>query len=238
MIQQTVLSCIQSKATHRFSNFYAGCNQDIVHCLQEFLTTSTEPYMYLAGGPGSGRTHLLHALIHQAHELSYPSVYCPFDSYERYEPSLLDDIEASELICIDDINRIAGNKAWEIAAFDAFNRIREQSRRLVVVGNVLPSQLPLQLLDLRSRLSSGLCFFLQPLSDIEKQGALQKTAEDRGFTLPDSVAKYLMTHYGRESRELFAILARLDDASLEAKRKLTIPFVKQVLDSVMTRQVS
>ena len=72
-------------------------------------------------------------------------------------------------------------------------------------------------------------FQLQLLSDEEKQAALQLAANQRGFELPNSVAQFILTHCARQQGELFQLLIKLDEASLVAKRKLTIPFVKQIL---------
>ena len=133
------------------------------------------------------------------------------------------------MVCIDDIDAIAADSAWEEALFDGFNRLREADKRFIITAIKPAQQSNIQLLDLKSRLHSGLSLQLQILTDEEKQQALMMAAKQRGFILSQAVVQYLLTHYGRSQAALFDMLSALDKASLEQQRKLTIPFVKQVL---------
>jgi DnaA family protein len=67
------------------------------------------------------------------------------------------------------------------------------------------------------------------MSDEQKQQALMLQSQSRGLSMSDDVAQYLLRHYGRDMPALMQVLQRLDKASLQAKRKLTIPFIRQVL---------
>lgn len=145
-------------------------------------------------------------------------------------PEVLDGMEQLVLVCIDNIECIAGDEAWEIAIFNLYNRILETGyTRLFITGDRPPRQLNLYLPDLASRLDWGQIYKLQPLSDEEKLLALQLRSKLRGFELPEDVGRFLLKRLDREMRTLFMTLNQLDHASIIAKRKLTIPFVKETL---------
>lgn len=124
----------------------------------------------------------------------------------------------------------AGDELWEMAIFDLYNRILESGKtRLLITGDRPPRQLNLGLPDLASRLDWGQIYKLQPLSDEDKLQALQLRARLRGFELPEDVGRFLLKRLDREMRTLFMTLDQLDRASITAQRKLTIPFVKEIL---------
>jgi DnaA family protein len=135
-------------------------------------------------------------------------------------------MEQMALLALDDVERLAGNPAWELALFHLYNRMRDAGHRLVVAGNAPPAALGIILPDLLSRLGWGPVFQLQPLSDSEKAAALRLRAHQRGMELSAEVADYLLNHASRQMHDLFTLLERLDEGSLAAQRKLTIPFVR------------
>jgi DnaA family protein len=116
-----------------------------------------------------------------------------------------------------------------MALFSLYNRLRDAGACLVIAARVPPEQLGIELADLRSRLSWGLIFELKGLSDEQRLVALQHRARARGLELPQEVGQFLLRRYPRDMSTLFGLLEVLDRASLEAKHKLTLPFVKSVL---------
>ena len=134
------------------------------------------------------------------------------------------------MVCLDDLGAIAGNDEWEVAIFDLFNRIKETGKTLLLMSaDQPPQQLPIKLADLRSRLSWGENYQLAELSEYKKAAVLQQAARKQGLELPDEVAKFLLNRLDRDLTYLFSVLEKLDKASLQAQRKLTIPFVKEQL---------
>lgn len=208
-----------------FDNFYPGDNASLLSCLQ---TNTEEPFIYLWGSRGTGRTHLLQACCHAA-ALTSSVIYLSL-KHDNLQPEVLTGMEKIDLVCLDDIDAIMGNRDWEHALFHFYNRARESGTRLYVTANVAPSFLETQLPDLRSRLSAGLTWQVHVLNDDDKRRALQMRAHDRGMTLSDDVANFLMHHFPRDMHALFHALEVLDDASLEQQRRITIPFVKAVLN--------
>lgn len=225
MVRQLTLGLsLRDEAT--FSNFYPGDNVALLAHLQAFATASGEQLVFLWGPAGSGRTHLLQASCH----LLEPGQAVYLDLAEpALQPAVLMDLEYFSLVCLDNIDSILGREDWEVALFNFYNRSREQGSRLLVSGSAPPAQLVCQLADLRSRLAWGLVLCLQPLADDQKLIALKIRAKQRGLELTTEVGKFLLHHCSREMNNLFQALERLDQESLSAKHRLTIPFVKQVL---------
>ncbi len=210
----------------RFENFYAGPNRELLDTLQGFAAGSDERFCFLAGAFGSGKSHLLQACCAA---VGGRAVYLPLSAIHQPTPDLLDDLEQMSLVCLDDIDGICGQPDWEEALFDLYNRIREAGGRLLVAAEGLPQALGIRLPDLVSRLRWGLVYQLRPMDDGERLAALQLRARLRGFELPDDTGQYLLRRMPRDLPALFELLDHLDQASLVAKRRLTIPFVRTVL---------
>ncbi len=191
------------------------------------LTTESFNFIYLWGQEDSGKTHLLKSVCYQAEALA--KSHCYLDLTKALDAAALTQINTS-VVCIDNLQAIAGQPLWEENLFHLFNRIREQEGLLVFSGLSIPGHLGIFLPDLVSRLSWGLTYHLQVLQDDEKLLAFKLRARQRGMEVPDEVARYLMHRSPRKLSGLFALLDVLDDASLKEQRKLTIPFVRQALN--------
>lgn len=205
-----------------FTNFYVGPNAAVVHTLQ----LAREPFIYLSGAVGSGRSHLLQAACHAVGESTGQAAYLPLQECMPMSPLMLEGMEQMVLVAIDDVELLAGNREWELALFHLYNRVREAGHRMIVAGNAAPAALGIALPDLLSRLGWGPVFQLQLLDDTGKSEALRMRAKQRGMELPAEVADYLLNHASRDMHDLFALLDTLDEGSLAAQRKLTIPFVR------------
>ncbi|MAY71598.1 MAG: DnaA regulatory inactivator Hda [Halomonas sp.] len=213
-----------------FDNYHPGANATLVECLSHQFDDNGEPFLYLWGGDGVGRSHLLQAACHQASARDLRTLYLPLEELGHFPPLMLEDVERLDLVAIDDLDRVVGRKRWEEALFHAFNRLRDSGKRLLIAADRPPRQLDIQLADLASRLTWGMTFHLRQLSDEDRMQALKLRAHLRGMELPDEVARYILHRGARELSELFRSLEVLDNASLSAQRKLTIPFVKKALD--------
>jgi DnaA family protein len=205
-----------------FANFYPGPNAAVVYALQ----SAAEPFIYIGGAEGSGRSHLLQAACHGVSEANGLAAYLPLAECMAMSPQMLEGMEQMALVAIDDVELLAGNSEWEQALFHLYNRVRDAGNRMVVAGNGAPAALGVVLPDLLSRLGWGPVFQLQPLDDREKAAALRLRAGQRGMELSTEVADYLLNHASRDMHDLFALLERLDEGSLAAQRRLTIPFVR------------
>ncbi|WP_330926862.1 DnaA inactivator Hda [Candidatus Sororendozoicomonas aggregata] len=221
---------VQLRDDATFANFYSEPNAALVNLLNmEKPSAEIEQFIYIYGTSGAGCSHLLQAACNQVNQGGGRSIYLPMSEMVYYSSSLLEGIERLQLVCVDNIDKISGIPEWEEAVFDLFNRLRDSNTRLLVAAEVPPRSLDIQLPDLVSRLTWGLVFQVHPLNDKDKVAALQLRAHMRGFDLSEEVARFIIYRNNRDTETLFQVLHKLDSASLRAKRKLTIPFVKEVM---------
>jgi DnaA family protein len=215
-----------------FKNFYPGSNAVALGYVERLCQADagwTESLIYLWGGAGVGRSHLLQAACLQLEQLDQQAVYLPLAALVEHGPALLEGLEHCALVCLDDLDAVAGRADWEEALFHLFNRLRDAGQRLLLSASAAPRELQLQLADLQSRLSQALVFQLRELAADDKLHALQLRASRRGLQLPDEVAAFILNRGSRSMNGLFELLEQLDQASLQAQRKLTIPFLKETL---------
>ena len=208
-----------------FTSFIAGRNAEAVSRLR----TPQDPFVYLWGESGSGKSHLLQAACQQAHQQDRLPAYLPLKSEREIDPAMLEGLEGYALVCLDDLEQIAGRSEWEHAIFNLFNLLRENGAQLVVAADRPPAALPLKLADLASRLTWGPCYHLIPLDDDERLELLMRSAERRGMHLSVETASFLLQRTPRDIHFLSLLIDRLDRASLAAQRRLTIPFVREIL---------
>lgn len=215
-----------------FDSYFNGPNAALVAVLQTLadpVQAPEERCVYIWGAGGSGRSHLLQAACHRMAEAGALAMYLPLAEVRDHGPQLLDGMEELDLLCLDDLEVLAGDAEWEEALFHIYNRIQQRQGRLLMAAAAAPRALGIQLPDLVSRLGWGLVFQMQALDDEGKQQMLKMRAERRGLHLPDEVARYILSRGARGMGELFAALEQLDQASLQAQHRLTIPFVKRVM---------
>ena len=223
---------VQVRDSLSFDNYYAGCNAALIKMLscKQSSSDKSESFFYIYGREGVGKSHLLLSACNQADTFQQRSIYLPMSELVHNPSRILEGIDSLDLVCIDDIQCIAGLKRWEEAIFNLFNQLRDSQKRLIIAASAAPRQIDIELPDLVSRLSWGIVFSIQALSDEEKVSALQHRAHLRGMDLSEDVARYILHRSSRNMNRLFNVLKRLDGASLRAKRKLSIPFVKEVMN--------
>ena len=185
--------------------------------------------LYLWGPPGCGRSHLLRAMIKDQKARLIETTTAPQEMMALATPSC--DLNAHEIVAVDDIQEMTEEQ--QAAVFALYNRWRElaatdQAFRLVVTGDRAPMMMSLRE-DLRTRLGWDLVFRLEPLSDTEKLEALTAYALGRGLPLSEEVLDWMLTHYTRDIRQLFALVDALDRYSLSKHRTVTVPLVRQML---------
>jgi DnaA family protein len=213
----------------RFDSYHAGPNALAVAALRELATISESRVIWLWGAAGSGRSHLLQACVAAGAERDYACAWLPLAADGDLTPGMLEGMGTLSLVCIDDVDAIAGVAAWEQALFQLFEELRDHAGRLVVSAAAAPGAVRFGLRDLGSRLASGPTYRLTPLADEDQLEALRLRARWRGFELPHETARFLLRRVERSNAALFAMLDELDLAALTAQRRLTIPFVKQAL---------
>lgn len=216
-----------------FDNYFAGPNAEVQQAVQE-LAHGSQQFLYLWGAAGTGKTHLLHAACHTSASHGQRSAYVPLHDWRSLKQELLEGLEQLSLVCVDDIQAVAGQSDWETALFHFYNRLRASGTRLLISGIAPPATAGMQLADLSSRLGWGLVLHLDPLNDADKIAALQLRARHRGIELPVEVGEYLLRHWPRDMARLYDLLQRLDTHSLTQQRKLTVPFVRTLIAQAAT----
>jgi DnaA-homolog protein len=218
------------RANQTFADFFPGTNQELINHLKKSIAGNGEQQLFIWGAQGLGKSHLLQACCHQAQSLKRSSFYFALSAVELPDPALLIGLDKFDIVCVDDIEHIAGNPDWEQAFFNFYNQHRDQGHTLILSASCLPNNLAIQLPDLKTRLNWGLTLKIQPLTDSDRIIALIFKAGQMGFEISPQAGRFLLTHYDRDLSSLWVLLKKLDRASLAAKRKLTIPFLKQILD--------
>ena len=216
------------QANQTFASYFAGSNAEIVMQLQALADDGQEQQIFVWGDPGCGKTHLLQACCQQAKLNNKEPFYFKFNQ-PLPDPAMLEGLEEMDLVVFDDIQYLAGNNDWELALFAFYNSHRQNGHKLLLAADAPPKFLPIVLPDLKTRMSWGLTLKIQRLNDDEILEALQVKARHLGFDLSPLVGRFLLNHYVHDFPALWQLLEKIDQATLAAKRKLTIPFLKQIL---------
>ena len=209
-----------------FDSFYPGPNIEIYQSIK----TDSQKFLWIAGSKGSGKTHLLQAALHQCFSFSNKGLYIPMHNFKEFNPEILDNLDQLDLICIDDIECILGKRIWEEKLMGLYERLQTAKSQLIVGSFESPKGTHFHLPDLASRFTMFVVHRLELLSESETISAIQLHANTRGFDLPDDCAKYLIRRVQRDVGSLIEIIQILDYESLSKKRKLTIPFIKSILN--------
>lgn len=223
---------IQQHDIMTLEHFVVANNEHVLNSLRHHLTPGLAQTFYIDGKHASGKSHLLKAWCYEFYQQQRKAAYIPLKKFSAFNGNaVLSELEKQDLICIDDLQEIAGDRHWETALFNLFNRVKdEQYVSLIVSGDKPLSEMGITLPDLVSRLSWGESYHLKRLTDDKKLQVLHERAYIQGLHIPDEVSSFLIKRTHRDLSSLLETLQKLDDASLQEKRKLTIPFVKSVLN--------
>jgi DnaA-homolog protein len=211
-----------------FDNFLPGKNAEAVERLRRLARRESTGIVWICGPAGSGKSHLLQATCVEANA-SMSAAYFPFAELANLGVGALDGLSSLGCVCVDDVDRVAGQADWERALFGLYREVDERSGCLVLSAQAPPALTAWSLKDLASRFTATAIFQLKLLDEHEQLLALQHRAHIRGFELPDETARWLQRRFPRDMHTLYELLDTLDEAALVAQRRLTIPFIRSVL---------
>lgn len=212
----------------RFDTFVAAPDGTIAQ-LRALARGSAAGGVYLAGATATGKSHLLLAACAEADAAGRRAAYLPLAAAAGRLRDALDAFEHADLVALDGLEAVAGDRDDEIALFDAHNRARDAGRSLLYAARATPDGLELVLPDLRSRLSQCARIALEPLDDAGRADVLRLRAQRRGLQWDEAAIDWLLKRVDRDLVSLTALLDRLDRESLAAQRRLTVPFLRSVL---------
>lgn len=223
-----------------FSNYIVSeDNIPIIAHVKYLVKHPESSYIYLWGKSGVGKSHLLQAVCEEALSNNLIANYFSFKYLQKNNilddtssiDSLFENLEQQDIICLDDLDVFfAGNsREREEQLFGFYNRLKDANKILIIAGMVSINSLNILLPDLKSRLSSGAIYQLKELDDQGKKQLLKIQAFERGMTLSEELAEYLINHGRRDINGLLEMLDTMDRESMRQKRKLTIPFAKEIL---------
>ena len=211
-----------------FASFHAAGNEAAVASLCDLAEGSTKSGAWLWGPLASGKSHLLQAVCERAGD---DAMYLPLGNLATTDPAMLEGLETRSILCIDDVDHIAGLDDWEGALFRLYNALDEKQHTLVIATTLAPRAAGFALADLVSRFTRLPAFRLHALDDDASAAALRLRAHHRGLDLPDETARFMLRRSRRDMRSLYALLDTLDSEALSQQRRLTVPFVKTVLEA-------
>ena len=212
----------------RFGHFHAGANAAALAAVERLAHEPGAPWLYLHGPAGSGKSHLLMAACQAAGDAGRSVQYLPLAKLAD-RAAAIRGVAGGSLLALDDLGAIAGERESEHALFDLYNRAKAEGTALLFAAEAAPAQLGLGLPDLRSRLGACTQFALKPLDDAERRAVLKAQAGLRGIELDEGVLDWLFARHTRDLGALLDLLDKLDQASLAAQRRVTIPFLRNML---------
>lgn len=220
---------VRLRDTALFATYHPGPNAEAAAYLRRLADGGLAGGAWLWGGPATGKTHLLQAACAEAAARGRSAAFLPMGGLAGHGPGVLEGWPGEGLLALDELEAVAGDADLERALFGLYNRLAEEGGSLLVASRTAPAGLGLGLPDLRSRLAAGGVFRLEPLAEDERIEALRQRAAHRGLELPVETARFLLRRLPRDMASLCDWLERLDVAALAAQRRLTVPFVAEIL---------
>jgi len=207
------------------NRFIPGGNVELLSLLKRRVNDSANIHLYIYGPSGAGKTHLLQGSARECKTV----FYLPLAEVMPLKAGLFNALEGFELVCIDDVDKVAGNDEIEVELFNLINLLRELDRSYIFSARKPPDQNGFSLKDLVSRLKACVRYKIHEPEDHDKRAFLRNNADMRGIHLPDEVIDWIMFYTPRDMKSLSSLMTRLDIESLREQRRITIPFVKHLL---------
>lgn len=214
----------------RFDSFVAA-PEAVLEQLRLLAENPGADWLYLAGAAKTGKTHLALALCAAAEQAGRRAVYLPMAAAAGRTHEALEALEGNDVIALDGLEAAAGARDDEVALFDFHNRARAAGLNVLYTARGVPDEIGLTLPDLRSRLSQCARAVLSPLDDDGRREVLRDRAHRRGLVLEEAAIDWLLTRTERDLGHLIGLLEVLDRESLAAQRRVTVPFLRSVLEA-------
>ena len=231
MVMQQLPLAMRLRERAVFESFVPGPNVQTVESLARLAEGTSSDVAWLCGPAGVGKSHLLQALCARAQQFGLAAAYLPMRQLHALGVETLSGWQRMRVLALDDLDAVAGERDWDRALFGLLRETLERGTTLVASAEEPPRQLRFGLADLVSRLAAAALLPLRALDEGQQREALRLRAQARGLELPEETALYLQRHYPRDLPSLYQLLDTLDEAALTAQRRVTVPFIRSVLES-------
>ena len=218
-------------AHQRLDSFVMGDNAAGLDILRRAAAGDDIEHVFLAGGAGSGKSHLLIGVCAEAIAKQRSAQYLDLSRVDGELANTIRRMGGSDVLAIDNVDVIVGIDEAEHALFDLYNRCRAEGSTLLFAASEPPGALGLGLPDLVSRLSACTQWQLRPLDESARRDIIRKLGARRGLELDEVVVDWLFTRKARDLGSLVALLDQIDRAALAAQRRVTVPFLRQLFAS-------
>jgi DnaA family protein len=213
-----------------FESFLPARNAEALAHAQRVAAGAAAGLTWLCGPHGAGKTHLLQAICAAA-SARVRAGYVPLAQVAALGVGVLEGLPQLQCLCLDDIDAVIGQGDWERGIFALLRELEDSGGSLIAAAQAPPALLTWALPDLGSRCAAGAVLQLRLLDEAEQSQALKLRARVRGFELPDETLQWLQRRFPRDMASLYQLLDTLDEAALVAQRRLTIPFIREVLNA-------
>ncbi len=229
MVPEQLALGVRLRDDATFDNFLGERNANAAARLLQLVRGNPGQGIFVCGPSGSGKSHLLQAVCNDAESRQRSALCLSLPEMAPQPPQVLEGLSGWDFLCLDSVDAVAGRRDWDEALFHLYNRTVDAGAVPVFSASVLPADLPASLPDLASRLGASIVLQLVSLRDEDRLAVLKARAERRGLVMPGEVAQYILRRAPRHMSDLLALLDRLDELSLASQRRLTVPFVREVM---------
>jgi DnaA-homolog protein len=229
MVMQQLPLAMRLRERAVFESFVSGPNLEAVQHLRAIAQGMGAEVSWLCGPSGVGKSHLLQAACALAQRSGISAAFLPLGELRPLGLETLEGWQHAHVLAVDDLAIVAGDLAWERRLFGLYREAQERGAALIGAAVEPPLLLHFALPDLASRFAAATLLPLRPLNEGEQREALRLRAHARGLELPEETAVYLQRRFPRDLPTLYHLLDTIDEAALQAQRRLTVPFIRSVL---------
>jgi len=235
---------------YTFANFVVGASNQFAHAASKAVASQPGDHynpLFIYGGVGLGKTHLVNAIGHQIVERN-PLARIAYLSSEAFMNELISSLRRDrmgqfkdrfrkvDVLILDDVQLLAGRERTQEEFFHTFNTLYDHRRQIVLTSDKVPKEIPELEERLRNRFEWGLIADIQA-PDVETRVAIiEKKAEMEGIPLTGEVALFLGSELASNVRELEGSLTRLGAYASITRRPITVDFAREVLQAVLKRR--